>query len=329
MHGRFAFGALLLACVATRGGMAQHSVTGETSSATTAAIPANVEALGPGDMLSIDVADMPEVSTKAVPIGSDGMLHLPLAGSVQAAGLSVAQLREGLAKQLAKYINDPVITINVVTNASRFVSVIGEVNSPGLHPLNGPRNLLEVLSESGGLKADAGYRVIVTRDTRNGALPTVAGAQLATSGGSSRLTLSLNELTDSSSPVGNIPILPGDVVSVPKEKLVYVVGNVRKAGGFPLSHNETMTVLQAMSLAEGSSPNASLRGAKILRPTAGSKTTPTEIPVNLQAILAGKAPDQVMFADDVLFVPNSAASSGARRAAEIMLQVATGAAIYR
>ena len=319
----------VLLLFAVRCGVPQSALPGQGSYADLPGRQTTTDLLGPGDTLAIDVADMPEVSTKAVRISSDGLLNLPLAGPVHAAGLSVAQLRVTLAAQLAKYITDPIITINVVTNVSRFVSVVGEVNTPGLHPLDGPRNLLEVISQAGGVKADAGPRVIVTRDTRSGALPTVNGAQLVTNGSSARLTLSLNDLTDSSSPDGNIPVLPGDIVSVPKEKLVYVVGNVHRAGGFPLSHNESMTVLQAMSLAEGYSANASLRGAKILRPAAGSKDNPTEVPIDLQAILAGKAPDRALFADDVLFIPNSTAKSGTRRAAEVMLQVATGIAIYR
>ena len=44
---------------------------------------------------------------------------------------------------------------------------------------------------------------------------------------------------------------PNDVVSVPKADLVYVIGEVRKAGGFMLRTREQMTVLQALSLAEG------------------------------------------------------------------------------
>lgn len=282
--------------------------------------------LGTGDTLAIDVADMPEVSTKAVKIDADGLIDLGLIGSVRAAGLSVQQLRAALVSKAGKYVTEPVVTINLVGNVSRFVSVVGEVNSPGLHPLDGPRNLIEVISEAGGVKSDAGPRVIVTRSAAKGPLPSVADAQRTSDG--TRLTMSLSELMSSAAPASNIGLLPGDTVSIPKEQLVYVVGDVHRAGGFPMSSQETVSILQAISLAEGANPNASLKAAKILRPVPGT-TTPSELPVNLDAILAGKAPNQPLYANDVLFVPRSAAKSGTKRAAEIMVQIATGIAIYR
>lgn len=285
--------------------------------------------LGAGDTLAIDVSDMPEASTKAIKISSDGVLELPMAGSMRAAGLTVTQLRAELVRRLGKYVNDPAITINVVNNGSQFVSVIGEINSPGPRPLDGPRDLIQIISAAGGTKADAGPRVIVTREASRGTLPTVDGIRPVVSGSSTRLTLPLNALTSGDSPESNILLLPGDVVSIPKEQLIYVVGDVHRAGGFPMSSRESISVLQAMSLAEGANPNASLKKAKILRPTADSKSIPTEVPINLDAILAGKAADQPLYANDVLFIPKSSAKSGGKRAAEIMLQVATGVAIYR
>ena len=315
-----------------------HAQIGSLAPANSTSVPAKSPArnaptgdfvLGAGDTLAIDVSDMPEVSTKAIKISSDGNLELPMAGSTHAAGLTVSQLRAELLGRLSKYVNDPTITINVVNNGSQFVSVIGEINAPGLHALDGPRDLIEVISAAGGTKADAGPRVIVTREGSRGALPAVAGVKPVASGNSSRLTLPLTELTSGSSPESNILILPGDVVSIPKEQLIYVVGDVHRAGGFPMSTRESVSVLQAISLAEGASPNASLKYSKILRPAADPKSVPTEVPINLDAILAGKAADQPLFANDVLFIPKSAAKTGGKRAAEIMLQVATGIAIYR
>ncbi len=285
--------------------------------------------LGAGDTLALEVSDMPEVSTKAVKISSDGTLELPMAGSMHAAGLTVTQLRAELVHRLSKYVNDPAITINVVNNGSQFVSVIGEINSPGLRLLDGPRDLIQIISAAGGTKADAGPQVIVTREASRGTLPTADGIRPVASGTSTRLTLPLNALTSGDSPGSNILLLPGDVVSIPKEQLIYVVGDVHRAGGFPMSSRESISVLQAMSLAEGANPNASLKKAKILRPTADSKSVPAEVPINLDAILGGKAADQPLFANDVLFIPKNTAKSGGKRAAEIMLQVATGVAIYR
>jgi polysaccharide export outer membrane protein len=283
--------------------------------------------LGAGDVLRLAVADMPEVSETSARIGPDGTLDLPLIGTIHAAGLSLEQLRLELARRLTRYINDPQITLNLATNGSRTIAVLGEVNSPGVQTLDGPRTLLQVISQAGGVKTDAGPRVIVTRNLKNGRFAGFDDREVV-SGNSVSVTLSLDDLLAARAATNNLVMEPGDIVSIPKEQLVYVVGDVRRAGGFPMSSHETMSALQAISLAEGSQPNAALRASKILRPLPGSKT-PQEIPVDLKSILAGKAPDVLLYANDVLFVPNSAAKSGARRAAEVMLQVATGVAIYR
>jgi polysaccharide export outer membrane protein len=284
--------------------------------------------LGAGDVLSVSVIDMPELTQGALKIEPDGTVNLPLLGSLPAAGLTVGQFRGELSQRLTKYTTDPQISLSLAQNGSRFVSVLGEVNAPGVHALDGARTLLELLSLAGGVKADAGPRVIVTRELSEGMFPVDVAPQVV-AGHSVHVTIKLDGLMDATMPSDNFLMKPGDTVSVPREQLIYVVGDVHRAGGFPLASHDSMSVLQAISLAEGSSPNAALKSSKILRPLPNGQGTPEQIPVDLKAILAGKAPDQLLYANDVLFVPNSAARSGARRAADVMLQVATGVAIYR
>lgn len=269
---------------------------------------------------------MDEIPDKPVRIDPDGGLDLPLVGRIEAAGLTIAEFREHLSKKLAKYINDPQVSVNLVVNRSRPVSVVGEVNSPGLHQLAGPTTLIQVISLAGGTKADAGSKVIVTREIERGPLP-LRGAITDGSGKFTTATLSLDNLMASKNPADNIQIQPDDVVSIPKGDIVYVVGDVRRAGGFPLASHETMSLLQALSLAEGFGPDPGAQSSKILRSVAGS-STPREIPVDVKKIFAGKAEDVPLYAGDILFIPTSAARSGSRRAVEAILQVATGMAIY-
>ncbi|WP_213803594.1 polysaccharide biosynthesis/export family protein [Granulicella sp. dw_53] len=283
--------------------------------------------LGPGDQLSIHVADLDEISDKPIRVDPNGEIDLSLIGRIHVAGLTLSQFKTDLAERLKKYIDNPQITINVTDNQSRPVSVIGEVNAPGVHQLPGPLNLIEVISLAGGVKNDAGSKVIVTRQMRWGPLPLPNTAQDAT-GAFTTATLSLDNLLSSKTPADNISIQPNDVISIPRGDIVYVIGNVRRAGGFPLASHEKMSLLQALSLAEGLSPNAAMKDSKILRPIPGSDNKPQEIPVDVKQIFAGKAPDVPLFANDILFIPNSAAKSGSRRAAEAVLQMATGVAIY-
>jgi polysaccharide export outer membrane protein len=110
--------------------------------------------------------------------------------------------------------------------------------------------------------------------------------------------------------------------------MVYVVGQVPRAGGFVLRERENLSVLQALSLAGGTDRAASPKNARILRAVDGTSNR-TEIAVDLGRILAGQAGDVPMQSEDILFVPASAPKKALARAAESALQVTTGLIIYR
>ena len=197
-----------------------------------------------------------------------------------------------------------------------------------MHQLSGPKSLIEVISEAGGLKSEAGPRVIVTRQIERGPLP-IPGASLDDSGKYSTASISLDQLMASKIPAENIAVQPNDVISIPRGDVVYVVGSVQRPGGFPLQSHETISLLQAVSLAQGLKSEASAGGAKILRQPAGvSSGKPEEIPIDVKKIFAGKAPDVALRANDILFIPSSSAKTGGRRAIDAIVQVATGMAVY-
>ena len=290
--------------------------------------PANAEyTLGPGDQVTIRVVDLEEYTDRSVRIDPNGYIDLPLVGRVQASGLTIDQLKDLLSTKLSRYIHAPQVTLNLSDNQNQTVSVIGAVNSPGIHPLPGPRRLLDVLSAAGGVKTDAGSKVILTRQVQAGPLP-VTGARLDSTGNFHTVSISLDDLLNATTPAENIFVRPGDVISVPRAEVVYVVGNVKKAGGFALSSHPSISVLQALSLAEGVDKDAKTSRAKIIRPVPGGDGTPKEIPVDVSRILAGQNPDVPLLPNDVLFIPNSGLKSGSRRATEAILQAATGIVIY-
>jgi polysaccharide export outer membrane protein len=129
------------------------------------------------------------------------------------------------------------------------------------------------------------------------------------------------------SPEKNILVKPNDVVTVPKGELVYVLGAVKKSGGFVLGAHQRTTVLQALSMAEGTDSFAKSRNAKILRKT-GAEDQRMEIAVNLDKILSGKSPDVPLQSDDILFVPVNSAKRALVRTGEISVGLGA-AAIYR
>lgn len=284
--------------------------------------------LQPGDQLSLHVIDVEEITDKPIRLDSTGFVDIPLAGRFAASGLTVEQFKTVLASRLSRYISAPQITASLTEDQSRPVSVVGSVNAPGIHNLSGPKRLVDVISLAGGVKPDAGARVIVTREQKWGAIP-LPGVNVDPPTGSSSVTLPLEDLMSLRNPSQNIWIEPNDVISIPHAEIVYVVGNVKKAGGFQLSTHPTISVVQALSLAEGLDRDAAPGRAKILRETPGGDGRPAEIPVDIRSIFDGKTPDIALRGNDILFVPNSTAKSASRRTVEAILQAATGAAIYR
>jgi polysaccharide export outer membrane protein len=303
-------------------------VTSPQTAHVDASAPARQSNIGVGDQLMITVADLDEVTNRAVRVAEDGTVDLPLIGAVQASGTDMASLRKVLAADFSKYVTNPQVSIQLVSSQNQLVSVLGDVNSPSVQELTGPLTLLAAITRAGGIKPDAGPQVIITREARWGMLP-VSGATYGNGGTFSRATLSLDDLIAAKSPENNILLKPGDVVTIPKGSVIYVVGDVHKAGGFPLRSSGSLSVIEALSLAEGLTPNAKSAKAKILRPSPVKGEKREEIPVDISQVLAGKTTDPQLYADDILFVPSSAVKSTARRAAEAVLQVTTGLLIYR
>ena len=284
--------------------------------------------LGPGDQLGLQIVDMDEVSSKPLRIDAGGFVDIPLAGRIQAAGLTSEQFKAELVAKLSKYIDKPQVTVTVIDNQSRPVSILGAVNNPGVQQIQGPKRLLEVLSIAGGVRPDAGPKVVLTRQIKWGMIP-ADGARLEGGGAFSTASFLLDDLMAGTNPEGNLLVQPGDVVTVPRAELVYVVGDVRKAGGFQLTTHSKMTLLQALSLAEGFGPDASPKTSRILRQPPGGDGTPKEIPIDIRQIYAGKAPDVPLYANDILFIPSSTTKVVTRRTIEAAIGVGSGVAIYR
>src|SRR5256884_8136508 len=119
--------------------------------------------------------------------------------------------------------------------------------------------------------------------------------------------VNLKDLLESADSHGNPLVHPGDIVKVTRAGVVYVIGEVRKPGGFALKSNEKISVLQALALSEGLTRTAAKSGARIIRPDQQSGER-KETPIDLGKILAGKAPDPVLETKKLIFVAISAAN---------------------
>jgi len=311
-------------------------VPSATGDATTQAALGPNYVIGPEDVLEIDVFNVPELSTKreggtggGVRVANDGTITLPLLGRVQAAGLTAQQLVERLqAKWGETYLQNPQVTVFVKEFQAKPVSIIGPVEKPGLYYLTARRNLLEVLSMAGGLATRgtlaAGRTVLVTRKSGFKDLPSVEGLRLLDPG---RVEINLQKLLYGQEPALNIEIIPLDTIAVSRADIVYVVGAVRKAGGFVLEDREKVTVLQALAMAEGLEGTAARGSARIIR--RGEDGSKTEIPVDLGKILKGRSRDMELAANDILFVPDSTGKVAGKRASEAAIGIVSGLIIWR
>jgi polysaccharide export outer membrane protein len=283
--------------------------------------------LGPDDSLKVWAFGVDEITDKPVRIDTSGYVDLPLIGRVQAAGLTVNQLRASLIQRLSSEIRDPRVSVEVVDFGSQPVTIIGAVNQPGVHQLQGRKTLAEVLSLAGGLKQDCGPKINISRSLKWGAIP-LANAKNDSTGQFSIADVEVKDLLAAKSPALNIPIQPNDVITVPQAEMVYVIGEVKKPGGIVLNEKSTVSVLEALSYAEGLSGTPAPAKSKILRPIPGS-TQRQEIALDLKKVLAGKGEDIALRPNDILFVPTNTPKKAITRAAEAALQTAAGVAIYR
>ena len=217
------------------------------------------------------------------------------------------------------------MAITVVEYRSQPVSVIGSVGQPGVVQLEGRKTLIEVLAKAGGLRPEAANTIKITRRAESGAIP-LASAVNDPSGQFSVAEVSLNGIMQATHPEDNILVLPNDVITVPRAALVYVVGEVKKQGGFILQERASVSGLQALAMAEGFTIGAAPQSAMIIRQTPDGRG---QIPTNLKEVLQGKRSDVQLLPEDILFVPANVAKNALVRVAQTAIQAATSATIYR
>lgn len=308
--------------------------------------------IGPEDVLDINVFEAQELN-REVRVSANGEISLPLLGSVRAAGLTPRELEFVLQELLHRtYMKDPHVSVFVHEMQSHPVSVMGAVRRPGVFQIRGSKTLLEVLSLAEGLADDAGETVIILRGAalsqdsdpatdhpaladrppsgpQNGGEPQSVSPALNGSPSSpeNAVQVNLKDLLESTNSGNNPMVHPGDIVKVTRAGVVYVIGEVRKPGGFALKSNESISVVQALALSEGLTHTAAKGNARIIRtdPQSGERK---ETQIDLGKILAGKAPDPMLESKDIVFVPNSAAKTAFGRGTEVAAQTIAGLLIF-
>jgi len=266
--------------------------------------------IGIGDLLKVSVMGAPEYD-QDVRVAGSGDIVIGLGGRVHVAGLTTEQAQDAIRKRLVDggFFADPQVSVFEKEFATQGVSVLGEVQKPGVYPVTGPRRLFDVLSMAGGTTPKAGQ--VVTISSRD-KIRTLQNVSFSTD--------------PQKNMAANVDIFPGDTVVVSKAGVVYVVGDVKHPMGVIMENGGRITILQALATAEGANSTAALKSAKIVRK---GENGPTEVPVDIKKIMQAKAPDVTLQAEDVVFIPSSTAKNVGVRTLQSIVSIATGVATYR
>jgi polysaccharide export outer membrane protein len=258
--------------------------------------------LGPNDQFVVRAPQAEEINDRSFRIDGDGFIMVPLFGRIHAGGLSVQGLEAEVTTRLREYIRDPQVTIIITQFRNEPVFLVGAFRNPGIYPLEA-RTLVQMLAAAGGLQANAGRRIKITRKAEYGTIPLVNAVEDPKKKVST-VEIALESLSESISPTEDISLRPYDIITVIHSELVYVTGEVGKSGGLDLGDRNSIPITQALSLAGGFTPAANRSKVRILRPVADTNEL-TAIEVDVKSIFEGKGLDFALQPNDVLFVPRS------------------------
>ncbi len=259
--------------------------------------------LRPGDQVLIRAFEVEEISERPFRVDGDGFINLPILGRVKAGGITVENLEAALIELLKKYVKQPQVTVTVVQFSSEPVFFVGAFKAPGIYPLAGRRTLVEMMSSIGGLQPTASRRIKVSRRKEYGVIP-LPNAVTTADGSGSSVEINMASLRDNLNPAEDILLQPFDVISVERAEMVYILGEVGKVGSVELQERDSISVVQALTLAGGLNQNANPKVAWILRPVMNTSRR-AEIPLDIQRILEGQDKDKPLLPNDVLYVPKA------------------------
>jgi polysaccharide export outer membrane protein len=206
--------------------------------------------IGPGDSLMISVYDQPDM-TGTVYVSDDGTMPVALVGPVHVAGLSPAGAAQAIEKALrdGKYFKNPQVTITIVQGRSQRVSVLGEVVTPNIYPIDSKTTIFDLLAQAGGVRETASTTIYLLRAD--------------TDGHTTRYPIDLRILGDNPASVAIRSLQAGDKIIVPKAEEFYIYGEVTSPAKYRLEPN--MTIVQAIVRAGGITARGSRNRIEVKR----------------------------------------------------------------
>jgi len=246
--------------------------------------------LGPGDTLTISLFGQPETMKTEVPISPDGRITFLQAEDVQAAGLTVDELRTALDAELGKFYGGPRTIIIPTSYHSKRYFMLGSISRKGVYQLSRPTTMIEAIAQAGGLEtgmfeqntmelADLSHSFVIR--------------------GGKRLPVDFQQLFQQGDLSQNIALEPDDYVyfASAAANQIFVVGAVGSQGVVPYTPNASII---SVLTARGSFADKAYQSRVLV--VRGSLNKPESIIVNAKAILAGEQPDFHLQPKDIVYV---------------------------
>jgi polysaccharide export outer membrane protein len=240
--------------------------------------------LGQGDTITVRVYASSVDYSPTVRVALDGTIQLPLVGGVSVDGLSLHQAEDLIARRLsdAGMYRNPQVSIQLIDSPNEIVTITGEMH--GVYPVAGGKRLYDVLALAGGLPATASHMVIINRP----GIPDPIVIDLGTDPALSNLA--------------NVPVFPRDTIVVSRVGVVYLLGAFKTQGAIPIQQDSALTLMELTALGGGAGWEGRFEDLRLIR-TSG--TTRTVVTLDLKKILRGQAPDPLLQADDIVFLPTN------------------------
>ncbi|MBI5190993.1 MAG: SLBB domain-containing protein [Nitrospirae bacterium] len=241
--------------------------------------------LGEGDLLTISVYDNPDLTTQAR-VSGENKINFPLVGGVEVGGMTIREAERKLSELLADgFIVNPQVNIFVQEYHSKRVTILGEINKPGVYELSANVTILELISKAEGLTPNAGETILIKRKKDPGAQSQAAEPK------EEYISVNLKDLMEKGNLALNESVQDGDNIYVSKSGVVYVTGEVSKPGAYNIA--DGTTVMKAIALAGGLTDMAAPNRTVVIRKVNGEEKT---IKVEMGFIVQP---------DDVVSVPES------------------------
>ncbi len=237
--------------------------------------------LSSGDLLTVHVYGSIDYAPVAR-VSLDGTIDLPLIGLLPLEGRSIHQAERLIAQKLVEdgMYRDPQVTIQLTESPNQVVTVIGEAH--GVVPTVSQKRLFDVLAAIGGLPPTASHTITINRP-----------------GVDQPIVINLGP-NPANSAMANVPVFPKDTVVIARTGFIYVLGAFRTQGAIPLTANSPLTLMEVASLGGGPNYEGRFDDLRIIRTVGLSRS---EVRVDIKKVLAGQAPDPVLQADDIVFLP--------------------------